>query len=310
VIDTARWLRVALACVVLAGLVAYAGPETVAHLIATASGELLALGLAALAASHLIHGMTFRLLAHGLPVTFWECVSISVRSWAWGTVTPGRLGDFSAAIYLRDRGVDLGVAAAIALLDRATAVAGLALIGLWAWLVVGVPTLEGSLFVLAAICLSTATGVLLFRRGAWAVRWVPPRWREHLATFTAELERAVVRSPAAAALATLTQVARFLVLYFITSLLFLSVGENVPFATVCAVNTAARLSALVPLTINGLGVREGTMLLLYRELASLPPEPIMAVALWLNAFMFGGALIGYAFFALARRRASSGTTTP
>lgn len=114
--------------------------------------------------------------------------------------------------------------------------------------------------------------------------------RRPFLTRVLEAFRVLQKNPLAALALLLLSGMGWLCTPLFTFQLFVAFGAPIPFATVLLVQPMVTLASLLPVTIGGIGVREGTMLYLYSGLISLP-----AVILTVGAYY---SFVSYIFLPL------------
>jgi len=86
----------------------------------------------------------------------------------------------------------------------------------------------------------------------------------------------------------------FILLFFVTQFIFFLIGEKVSIIDVAFISSLGLLLGLLPITINGIGVREGTLVYLY-GLVGVAPEYSILMAL---VFLVSSYSLGAVFLAL------------
>ncbi len=222
---------------------------------------------------------------------------------AAGYVTPGRLGEFTRALYLtKEEGIGLGQALSSVLLDRlldlylllGTAVAGAALF------VVPQHFVGISLAILAIAILGpllilsprvSRRMVALIARGASHLS--DARYKEALAQGWGDFQRGMEKLVNVRLLVPLVcTILAYAVFYFQCYLIALALGLPLSCSYSAYSVSLASLLALLPVSISGLGVRDATFVALFRPIglsAEMAVGYSLLILLVFNAF---GGLIG------------------
>jgi uncharacterized protein (TIRG00374 family) len=228
---------------------------------------------------------------------------------AIGYVTPGRLGEFAKALYLRtDAGVTLGQALSSVLLDRvldlylllATAATGAVLF------TVPQHLMAVSLAVLAVAALGPLL-ILVPAVNQWLIALVSrvafqlagTRYQQDLQQslkgFQEGMEQLLtVRLTVAVSWTIVAYLVFFLQCYLIA----LALGLPLSFPYSAYTISLASLLALLPLSVSGLGVRDATFVALLHPIGITPEMAISYSLLFLLVFnVFGGAIGALAWYA-------------
>jgi uncharacterized membrane protein YbhN (UPF0104 family) len=233
----------------------------------------------------------------GYPISLLLAFRLIMAAWPVGVVTPSKSGDLIRAYYLKDDvppALTLGAVLAERALDVLTllvlSAAGAAVFGSTVVLVVSAGCLAAGLIVL---------GFLITYRGPLPV---PARFQSKIQDMLLAF-RALVAHPGALALASFYTGFNWLLSIFQTWILFLALGNPVSLAFTSGALPLAIFAGLLPVTISGMGTRDGALVLLYRGLA--PAEVSLGVGL-LYTF-FGYWLLSLAGLPFLRKAFPKGT---
>ena len=301
-----RWLaRYAVAIALVTALVLSVPAGELAGTLARAHPAGIAAALVLALASHLLIAQRIRYLtgALGLPLPFWALFNINLGAVFYGLVLPaGNLSGVAARLYRMARAGGHYAEPAVALtLERLVATVTLGALGVLCWLIAW-PSGSWPVFVLmlAATLGFGALQLTMFRplpliTPLW--RWLTTRWPGKLGALRDAIERAR-RLP--------WRVWRdVFVLGFAVHLIGVaaygavawSLGLELSVWTIAWTRSAAILIAIMPISVAGLGIREGALVFL---LAPYGVDPASAVGYGLLAFattilamgLLGGALEG------------------
>lgn len=198
----------------------------------------------------LVRGMGYR-------IPFGLSLFAVLAAWPLAAVTPSRLGDALRAAVVRDRApLVAGVGSIVVerLLDVQSLVllasAGAFASGQRGWGAVGV-----------SLLVVFWTGILIIARLACSLPRTLSRgtWRERVTRLTSGLQRLSSDRRRALAAAVMSLATWMLSLWIISDLLSAS-GASVPFEKLLLAWPAAVVASAVPLTLSGLGVRDGIFL--------------------------------------------------
>ncbi len=288
--------------VALADILAAIGAAPVGYLA-------VALGLTIV--MHTIAGYRFKVLAgsQGIPLTTFQAVEINLAAVFYSLFLPG--GNLSGGVvrFYRVSGQDRKLAEAFASIvcDRVVATVALCIVGIAFWVASGPPG-SGPLALAMAVLVGglLASGLFL----SWsklASRWGKSLDRDQESRFLARVRRVWLTIGRYREL-TPCLLASILALSLTSQLLgvigcyvlALSVGIDLPLGTMGWVRSAVVLITMIPISVSGLGVREGALLLLLkpygisREHALALSLLIFCVTVLAMGFL-GGLLEGWRF---------------
>lgn len=185
-------------------------------------------------------------------------------------VSPSKSGDLLRALALRGRAAASDVVAAL-IVERTFDVAMLCLFVLAGGALSG--RIPATPTIILAIC---AGGVILAAVFAAGRHRLPATVAAWLAEFGAALRRVVARPTLLAATASVTA-AHWLLVGLLVTLMLAGSGADVTLADTITAMPAAILVGMAPITLAGMGTREGAMLLLFASTAG--PAQILAAGL-------------------------------
>jgi glycosyltransferase 2 family protein len=265
-------LRLLIAAAILALVIRAVPVADVTRRVREASPRPLLLALALSAIGSLIVAARLRLLAGalGLSPTLATATDVNLSAQFYGLFLPG--GNVTGGVirFYRLAGSQRRVAAAAGAIawDRLSATLALCLVGLSCWVLVPAskPVWPGLAFALGAIAIVgiMAAGVLV-GRGTPGMAGPPPgSGRLRLVVYRIgrgirELARPGVRDHAVALVLSIVSQVLGIMLYIA---LAASLGVSIPIITMGWIRSVVLLLLLLPITISGLGLREGALMVL------------------------------------------------
>ncbi len=207
-----------------------------------------------------------------------------MKSWTTEFVLPGKLGVFSLAYFLRDDGVELGTSLATIILARifiSIAAIFLALIGISRFL--QIEGLFASIMALL-VALLLVMGLLFTQDGRNFIKERMLRGHaSHFQGFGSAIQK-ILGNPIRVAGLILLISLQVLLAGLVSYLSFWISGYYVDFLTMLSVLALVQIVIQIPISINGFGLREGTMVLLLAQVG-IPGD----VTLVLSTFNIGVA---------------------
>ena len=307
----ARCLRVGVSLLLVAALVVYVDLGQVARILAASRPDLVLWLLALVTALRILSAYRwFVLLQSGRPdLSLATIMRISFISVFAGTFLPSGVGTEAIRIYGAARASsDLALAFSAAVVERAFGLVAL-LVMVAAGLSLGPPGLPEGLRTAAILgLLGVGIGAWLamaHRPRAWITNWlsgwptlgpVNDRLRKLYARFDLFAGSSVLNS--SFLLAFMLQFGRVLAAFLAARALHIDVA----FVTLLVIVPAMVLASLLPVSVGGLGLREGTMVSLL-GMVGVAPEAGFAMSVLLLATGFVSTLPGAVF--LAQRQTNS-----
>jgi uncharacterized membrane protein YbhN (UPF0104 family) len=290
-------LRLAVAAALLAHLFGRIDAGAVRDVIGRARAVPVLGAFGATLAAHLVAAVRLRLLARaqGLPATILELFALNLAAVFYGLFLPGgNLAGTVVRTWTLARGTGRYAATGVTVLvDRIAATVPLCVLGLLFWVVDAPPGAGAALALLLAATAGVAVlslALLGGRLGSLATRLAGLRRFPDAGRPTGGAARALTTlrglpARTAALVAGLSTAATVLGIVG-TWWLALALGIAVPFAALAWIRSAVMLLAMLPVTISGLGVREGA------AVALLGPYGVSAEhALALALLMFGVTVV-------------------
>ncbi len=217
-----------------------------------------------------------------------------------GTFLPTSVGaDVARALLVVRRGRMLARVTLTILLDRAAAFAGLVIVAVGAYLIdpSAVPATEARTLAVVAV-LSTLLAVVGLVFVAWApetlIRRLPTRWHEEVRE-SRGITLACVRRPKIAFLVLISSIAFQVLIVLQTCALARSISVDLSFAAAAVTFTLVTLALLIPLSVAGFGIREGSYIVLLGTVGITATDAtlisLMTVAVLFIASLPGAALL-------------------
>jgi uncharacterized membrane protein YbhN (UPF0104 family) len=290
--------RVAIAAAILAYLFGQMPAAEVLRSLAGASTGPLLGGVLAVFALQLVAAGRLRLLtnAYGVCLSIWALFKINLATLFYGLCLPaGNMTGFIARLYMMSAPQKQYVAVALALAcDRVIATVTLCVVGIGFWLVAWPVDAWHVLVVMLAALL----GLALLQAAFFVQVPLPfPSFllRAKLSLLREALQRSRSLSPATLAWAFGLGMVMHLLGTLAYALVASALHLDVSLATIGWTRAAAMLAAILPISVAGLGIREGVLVLLLAPYAVSAPDALayglLAFAVMVLAPGMLGALI-------------------
>lgn len=205
----------------------------------------------------------------GHPLTFRDCYVATLEPAFMGTITPGRLGEFTRVGYICAHGVSLQEAVSVVTVERLIDICVLLVFGVGGMIYIFAPApyhFSGGLIVALGLlllygairgydfifrCLQTYLG--------WILRWEPSFVTRHRQALTGSFYVVMKRAAVPIFLFGLVCIVLNFGQVFLLAKAF---GFEVDYLVVIFAYTAATLVSLLPISVGGLGTREATYIMI------------------------------------------------
>ncbi len=230
-----------------------------------------------------------------------------LRSWAVGMIAPGKFGDLTYAHFLSSDDTNLAPGLAVGVVDKVVTfavTAAIAVIGLALFVSTG-DALWGAAFAVAA---TVALLVVVFSkrlRGLARTR-VLGRHAAKFTGFSAHVTTLLVRKRGILALNLVLTIARLVLMGVAIVLSFRALNVEVALIDVIVIQAVGQLVSLIPITLAGLGVRQGTSIVLFERISGIPAAPVLTQSLIMTVVSYINVAIVFAVLG-ARRRIANAT---
>jgi len=292
------FLRALLSVVLVTGLVIWVGPGTLVEAVADAHIGWLFAALALTTINIVAGALNIFILSKVLApeLRLGNVMRAYLTSWAYGTMTPGRFGDFVLSPLLAKTGVGHGLGLAVVTVDKLVSFAVMAAIvcvGLVAYAEAGQAFIAGFFAVLIIVVV-----ILVIRFPALRMlvrRWILRGQESKFEGFSKQVLSFAREHRGALAINVVWTVIRSLLQACMVGTGLLAFGVSVDIMTILFVNTLAALSAIVPITISGIGLRQGAAVALFEYFADVSPAPVLSAYLLFQVlqYVYAGIFISW-----------------
>ncbi|MBR9699266.1 flippase-like domain-containing protein [Candidatus Woesearchaeota archaeon] len=222
----------------------------------------------------------------------------AVAALCLGTFSPGKIGELSFVYSLTKEKVPAGSASAIFIIDRVNSLLTIAFFALLGVFVITPLKQNLWLIVLIIVLLITGAFMVTSRKGISIIKKLLMRSiREKFVGYTKAMKKmkgfAYIEN---LALNILNIIIRSIAIF----ILLLSLKEQVPFILLVAVNGIMTLASLIPISLSGLGVREGGAILLL-HLAGLGKENVAVAYIFISLATYVFSAILLLFFVKTKK---------
>jgi uncharacterized protein (TIRG00374 family) len=202
-------------------------------------------------------------------ISFKDCYAAVLEPAFMGTVTPGRLGEFTRVGHIHALGVPLQESITVVIIERLIDTCVLLVFGVGGVIYIfGSPPYHmfstlvvvlGLLLMLCAIRGFTPSFQFLQKKLEWILRWEPASWTIHRQTLSTSFQYVMKRTATTIFLLSLVCIA---LLFFQVFFLAKAFGFTADYLVVIFAYAVSTLIALLPISVGGLGTREATYIMI------------------------------------------------
>ncbi len=223
----------------------------------------------------------------GIKIKMSEMWNYYLRSWAFGMVIPGKVGEFSF-VYLVKRHMTPGQAMAISVLDKITTVISLCVLAFFGFFIFF--PFNQAIKLTAAITILGALGIVFIFSGIGRklIKKLLGKYGEKFSGFSKTLFHLVINRKKEVAINFAITFLKWGLTAVLTYITFSSFGHSINPLTILTISATVMLLSLIPITMSGLGIKEGAAVFLYGQIG-VPVAITMAVNIILLLLNYLGA---------------------
>lgn len=255
----------------------------------------------------LVYVLTFIITAYGLKVLFDSITRIRFVKWmkyylitfSLGLVLPGRTGEFSIIYFLKKNQIEVGSTTALVIIDK-----------LITLIVFGFVTLLGLFTIieskelylgLLAIFLILLFSIILFSDlGKRIISKILGKYSSNFSSFHESYRNLILFHKDKLLINFIVTILRPILNGLLIIILFRALGYDVPLFYATIISSITLIASLVPLTPNGLGIREGLGLFLFSKLG-IPFEASLSMYLLIFIMNYLTGALGVIYY-LSKRK--------
>lgn len=288
-------LQYGFAMVLIAFLIYKANPLNLLDVIQRANpGWLLLSGLLFIAVI-IYTSLSLRILFNVLvKIPFFRWIRYYIPAYSFGMVLPGKLGEFSIAYFLKKENIRLGESLAIMLMEKIISLIVAVIIAFFGFKLLFVNF--NMYYYLVAILFLICCGIFaLSKHGRFIAKKMLGKYALTLSGFSSAVSKIWRLNKCLIFINGIMLAIRFFFIAFVFRLYFLALGLDIPLIQMVPIFAITALASLLPITPNGIGVRESIGVALFIKLG-------VAMEFTLGAFMLDllfnyiTAILGICFF--------------
>lgn len=222
----------------------------------------------------------------GAKINFFKLMKYYLISWSIGLVVPGKIGEFSIAYFLKKEGLEGGPSFIIPLMDKILTflcVSLIASVGIFFFF-----GISNAIKLLLGTLVIVAISSILFlseRIRNLIKKYILGKYSNYFNKFSKTLKYMIKNSKKYLVMNIILTFAFWMVTAFVPFFIFKGFGVTVHWFFVLTISTIGTMLSIIPISISGLGVREGVGMLLYSQIA-VPREAVLSMYLTVLAIKY------------------------
>ena len=219
-----------------------------------------------------------------------ESIIDYLYAWTIGCFLPSNIGQFSIVYFWHKRGLPTGSGLAITLLNKLGSLLWVAILGI-SGVLLFLPARQAmpSVLIFIGLCILFMF-FLVVRPGRIFIRFIFKRFAGWFPGFYSSIDEYFVIHRRSLITSYLVVLCVWLVMGLNTLVVFKMFGIHISFWNVVTINAIVQLFALIPVSIAGLGLREGSAVFLY-SLLGLPTATVGAAQIMLLFITYAICLV-------------------
>lgn len=233
----------------------------------------------------------YRPYAPDLP--FFRLFKYFLYSLAIGIFFPANIGQFSLVYFLNKEELKIGTGTAILLLYKLANLFLVGCISVGGFFLFFQPKETGKLTALLLIIIASSFFIFLTRRGIGFLKFLLGKYAAIFSGFSSTMRTYFKSYKKELFLSFATSVLTWIVIAFGIFVSFFAFGINCPLPKIFLANSIVTIFSMIPVTLAGLGMREGAAVFLYQRLG-LPPASVLSahlLILCINYLEMGAVLL-------------------
>jgi uncharacterized protein (TIRG00374 family) len=245
----------------------------------------------------LIFIFTTIIVAYGLMVLFRSAVDIRflelmkyyLMTHSVSMILPGKIGQMSMAYFIRDKGVNIGQSTAILIVDKLISVIVFGVITIVGLLLMSEEIYGdiGILLLIVIILVILGTVFIFSKYSQKLISFIFGKYNIYFSDFFITLVNLIRNHKSKVAINSLVTIVRPILNGLLILILFRSLGYNVGLIYATLVSSLTIIASIIPITPNGVGVREGVGVFLFSRI-NLPLE--VSLSMYFMIFVFNTLL--------------------
>ncbi len=285
--------KAALSILIVFLLVYSIGISKLANTISGINLRYFPLLLVSLSIEFLLAATTLKILLESIreKIGFWRILNYHLRSFSIGLLVPAKIGEVSFVYFLNKEGVDVGKGSAVFVLDKLITFVTLAVVSFFGMFIL----LDGKIRIAVISSLGVVVAGMLFFLLSFAGRefvkkYILRKYANIFTGFSKTFFEIVKEKPHVVMTNFFISFVRWSIGAFTVYLMFLAFNFDPGFFYVWLIKPLTIIVSLVPFTIAGLGIREGSAVLLFGVIG-VPAEITAGVYFMFAAINYIGATI-------------------
>ncbi len=198
--------------------------------------------------------------------------------WALGHYTPSKIGEFSLALFLRKYKINIGKTTAAVLVDIIITIIVLTVMGFLGLITIlnmGLKNLIIYALIIITLSLIIYLAIISKYGRDFIKKYILKKYSKIFKGFYESI-KIISKEYYIITINVILTILKFIISSIVTLLIFLALGEKVPLIPIILITAITVLISTIPITINGLGLKETSAVYFY-SLIYVKPEVVISV---------------------------------
>ncbi len=197
-------------------------------------------------------------------ISYWNLFRYYMFSWSAGLLVPGKIGEFSICYFLKKHDISIGEGIAASLMDKIITFVFLLIFSLFGFFIfLDFYSALLSVMVIPCILVTFLVSLYSMRIRNIIKRFIPNKIADKFKGFSRLLNRYAKDYKMLLFLNFLITGIKWFISFLVIYYMFLSFNVHVALGVVIIITAITKIIALIPISISGLGIREGAAVYLF-----------------------------------------------
>ncbi|MBI2508169.1 flippase-like domain-containing protein [Candidatus Woesearchaeota archaeon] len=245
------------------------------------------------------YNLKILLNALGVKMPLLKLFRYNLMSWASGLILPGKIGEFILIKFLKKDNVEYGLSSVLYLIDKAITLIFLIVAStIGAIFLFDTDYLTLPLMVLSFLLFIFIVAMISEKVKAIIKKYILRKYSTMFSGFSSNLLKLIKHKKSAILFNLTITILKAMISSVAVSFLFLSFGQQVNFLHILVIDSMITILTFIPITPNGLGIKESSAALFYTFIGL---DPVITASAYILGTIVVNLIVFFTFLALRVR---------